>query len=253
MARLKDREKALSLRKQGMSYGQIKKILKISKSTLSLWLRGHPLSKQKIRELRDWNEQKIEKYRETMRQKRETRLDQFYKEQKSLLFPFSKRELFLTGLFLYWGEGSKSHLTDISLSNNNSSIIRFFINWLVKSLLVPESNLKIQLHLYNDMDINKELGFWSRILNIPLAQFYNPYIKKTSSVRINHKGGFGHGTCNVRIGDVRLTEKIQMAIRAITNKYDKCARSSTAEQGPYKTKVAGSIPAVRTRGRLAQW
>lgn len=221
MARIRDREKALSLRKQGMSYSQIKKILKVSKSTLSLWLKNYPLSKQRIRELRDWNEQRIEKYRETMRQKRETRLDRFYKEQKKLLFPFSKRELFLAGLFLYWGEGSKSHLTDVSISNNNPSIIRFFINWLTKGLLVPKKNLKIQLHLYNDMNINKELKFWSRISSIPLAQFYHPYIKKTSSTRINHKGGFGHGTCNVRIGGARLTEKVHMAIKAISNKYDK--------------------------------
>lgn len=221
MARLRDREKALSLRKQGMSYSQIKKILKVSKSTLSLWLREHPLSKQRVRELRDWNEQKIEKYRETMRQKRETRLNQFYKEQKELLFPFSRRELFLAGLFLYWGEGSKSHLAEVSVSNNDPSIIRFFINWLGKSLLVPKERLKIQLHLYNDMDIDKELDFWSRMLNIPLNQFNRPYIKKTSSVRINHKGGFGHGTCNVRIGGARLAEKVHMAIKAIANKYDK--------------------------------
>jgi len=221
MARFKDREKALILRKRGLSYSQIKKALKLSKSTLSLWLRDYPLSKQRVRELRDWNEQRIEKYRETMRQKRETRLNQFYGEQKKLLFPFGKRELFLAGLFLYWGEGSKSHLTDISISNNDPSIIKFFINWLIKNLLVPKEKIKIQLHLYNDMDINKELKFWSRISNIPLTQFNHPYIKKTSSTRINHKGGFGHGTCNVRVGGARLAEKVHMAIKAIADKYSK--------------------------------
>lgn len=79
MARFKDREKALILRKQGMSYSQIKKILKVSKSTLSLWLRNYPLSKQRIRKLRDWNEQRIEKCRETKRKKKEERLKQFYR------------------------------------------------------------------------------------------------------------------------------------------------------------------------------
>jgi len=96
MARFHDHNKALILRKRGMSYSQIKKILKVSKSTLSLWLRNYPLSKQRIRELRDWNEQRIERCRETKRKKKEERLNQFYKEQKKLLFPFNKREFYLS-------------------------------------------------------------------------------------------------------------------------------------------------------------
>lgn len=219
MARLKDHEKALALRKQGKSYSQIKKILGISKSTLSYWLREYPLSKKRIRELRDWNEQRIEKYRETMRRKREKRLEQFYKEQKKLIFPFTKRELFLAGLFLYWGEGSKCQPTMLSISNTDPSAIKFYIVWLTKSLKVPRKKLKVQLHLYKDMDIKKELQFWTTILGIPYEQFTKPYIKKSFSKRINHKGGFGHGTCNVGIGDARLSERIIMTIKAIGDRY----------------------------------
>lgn len=221
MARFRDHEKALILRKQGMSYSQIKKRLKVGKSTLSLWLRNYPLSKQRIRELRDRNEQRIERYRETRRRKKEERLERFYKEGKKIIFPLSKREIFLVGLFLYWGEGLKSHSAELSISNTDPSIAKFFINWLTKSLLIQREKIKIQLHLYTDMNINKEMNFWSKTLNIPLIQFTKPYIKKTSSARINHKGSFGHGTCNVRIGNARLSEKILMIIKAITNKYNK--------------------------------
>lgn len=221
MARFKDREKALILRKQEMSYSQIKNILKVSKSTLSLWLRNYPLSKQRIRELRDQNEQRIEKYRETRRKKREKRLKQFYREQKKLIFPLTKRERFIAGLFLYLGEGSKSQPTILSVSNTDPSIIKFFIHWLIKNLSIPKEKIKIQLHLYNDMDIGKEVQFWSKILDIPHNQFAKPYIKKNSSKMINHKGGFGHGTCNASIGDARLSEKILMSIKAITDQYGK--------------------------------
>ncbi len=221
MARLKDHEKALALRKQEMSYSQIKKILRVSKGTLSCWLRNYPLSEQKIRELRDWNEQRIEKYRETMRKKRDLRLKQFYKNQKRLIFPLNKREIFLAGLFLYWGEGSKNQSTQLSISNTDPSVINFFIIWLVKYLNVPKRKLKVQLHLYKDMNIKNKIIFWSKTLNIPLSQFTRPYIKKTSSIRINHKGGFGHGTCNIRIGNARLAEKIHMAIKVIFDKYNK--------------------------------
>jgi hypothetical protein len=109
----------------------------------------------------------------------------------------------------------------LSISNTDPSIIKFFICWLTKNLSVPREKIKIQLHLYNDMDIRKEVQFWSKTLNIPLNHFSKPYIKKTSSIRINHKGGFGHGTCSVSIGNARLSEKILMGIKAITDQFNK--------------------------------
>ncbi len=223
MARLKDREKALSLRKQEMSYSQIKKILGVSKSTLSDWLRKFPLPEGKIKELQQqgWekSEASRERFRNTMRRKREKRMEKIYEIQKKLILPLSKREFFIAGLLLYWGEGTKYRRDRLSVSNNDPSVIKFFIYWLNKSLSVPKKNIKVELHLYNDMNINEEMQYWSKILKIPLSQFAHPYIKKTSSRRINHKGGFGHGTCNARIGNVPLAEKVFMSIKAISNRY----------------------------------
>jgi len=219
MARFNDHQKALALRKQEMSYSQIKDILKVSKSTLSLWLRNYPLSKEKINELRGQNEKRIEKFRGTMRQKRDKRLKGLYKEQKKNIFPFNKRELYLAGLFLYLGEGSKSKETTLSVSNTDPSIIKFFMTWLIKSQNISKNKLKIHLHLYKDMNILKEIKFWSNLLNIPASQFNKPYIKRTTIKNINHKGGFGHGTCNISIGNARLTEKILMGLKTISDYY----------------------------------
>ncbi|MFA5084103.1 MAG: hypothetical protein WC475_01810 [Candidatus Paceibacterota bacterium] len=221
MTRFKDREKALILRKQGKSYSQIKKSLGISKGTLSYWLKDYPLSEQRIRELRDWNEQRIEKCRETKRQKKENRLKEIYKIQKRLILPLNNREIFLTGLFLYWGEGTKAQPSRLSVSNSDPSMIKFFIVWMEKSLKISKTKLKIHLHLYRDMDIKKAAQFWSKTLNIPNKQFAKPYIKKSFIRNINHKGGFGHGTCNVKINDARLSEKIFMGIKAISDSYNK--------------------------------
>jgi len=222
MARFKDHEKAIILRKQGMSYSQIKKVLKVSKSTLSTWLKDYPLPEERVRQLRDWSEQRIERCRETKRRKKEKRLEGFYQEQKKLILPLNKRELYLAGLFLYWGEGSKSRMNSIlSVSNTDPAVIKFFISWLTKGLFVPKKKIKILLHLYKDMDVKEEIKFWSKTLNIPFDQFTRSYVKKTSSIRINHKGEFGHGTCNIRIGNARLSEKILMALKAISDKYNK--------------------------------
>lgn len=211
--------KALELRQQGMSYSQIKNILKVSKGTLSCWLKDHPLPKERIRQLRDINELRIEKFRETMKDKKDKRLDAVYQIERKNIFPINKRELYLCGLFLYWGEGTKTHSADLNVSNTDPAIIKFCIVWFNEVFDIPKTKLKIYLHLYEDMEIEKETKYWSDVLEIPTNQFVKPYIKKSLLKNITHKGGFGHGTCNVKIGDARLTEKVIMAIKAIRENY----------------------------------
>jgi hypothetical protein len=219
MSRFKDKEKAIALRKQEMSYSQIKAILGVGKGTLSSWLKNYPLSKERISQLSWKNDRRIERYRETMKNKREKRLKEFYNEQKNKIFPLTKRDLFIAGLFLYWGEGGKTLPSSLTLSNTDPSLINFFIDWVINHLDFPKEKIHIKLHLYYDMDIKKETNFWSKKINISKKQFKNPYIKQTNFKAINYKRSFGHGTCNVQIGDARLCEKILMAIKAVSDKY----------------------------------
>ena len=218
MALKEKREQALALRKQEISYSEIKKVIGVSKSTLSYWLRDYPLSREKINELRGNNEKRIEKYRETRRKTKEKRLYKYYIEQENNIFPLSKRDIFIAGLFLYWGEGSKAMSKEVFVSNTDPSVIKFFIKWMAIAFKIPRSKLRFRMHFYDDMDIKKETAFWVKILKVSEKQFSNPYIKKTSSLRINEKGSFGHGTCNAGIYSARLSEQILMAIKVVSGK-----------------------------------
>lgn len=217
MARIKDREQALNLRSKGMSYSQIKEVLRLSKSTLSLWLRNYPLSKEQIDNLRGKNPKRIEKFIETMRLKRKKRLHATYSTQKGSLLPLSKRELFIAGLFLYWGEGAKTQGA-VSINNTDPKMLKFALFWINTILKVPKSKIKVYLHLYNDMNINKEIDFWCKILDIPSKQFSKPYIKSSSRENLTHKG-FGHGTCGLLVNNTLLKERVMMAIAAIADNY----------------------------------
>jgi hypothetical protein len=221
MARLKEKQKAIGLRKEGMSYSQIKEILKVGKGTLSAWLKDYPLSEERIRELRDFNEKRIERCRETKRKKKELRLNDFYKQEKSKIFPLNKKELYLAGLFLYWGEGAKTCEVRLVISNTDPAIIKFFMFWLEKYWKVPREKFKVHMHFYVDMDIAKEINFWSKELNISEKQFIRPYIKESSIKKINHKRGFGHGTCNLTVGDARLSERVLAGLKVIGEYYIK--------------------------------
>jgi hypothetical protein len=219
MAKYDLRQKALDLRKVGQSYTQIKQALGVSKSTLSLWLRGHPLSKERIRLLRDVSEVRIEKFRQTMSAKREQRFADACDVEKANLIPLSDRELYIAGLFLYWGEGLKDLRYSIALYNTNPQMIKFALYWYTKTLLIPRQKIKIKLHLYRDMDVEDQQRFWSKALSLPISQFANPYIKAVSKTGLNHKGGFGHGTCSLVVHDVLLKEKIMAGIKAVADYY----------------------------------
>ena len=215
MARKKDKQKAITMRKQGMSYSQIKDKLKVSKSTLSGWLYDMPLSPDRIKELRDFSPRRIESYRNTMRLKKEARFSTVYKKVSKDIGSLSKRDLFIAGLFLYWGEGTKNKNASVEFTNTNPAMIKFFIKWL-ELLNIKKERLKIKLHLYSDMNVKKGIAFWSKELKIPISQFSKPYIKKTYLKSISYKTGFGKGTCCIIYHNRDLREYILMGLKYIS-------------------------------------
>lgn len=222
MARFKDRQKARELRMTGKTYSQIRQILGVSKSTLSDWLKSFPLTQEQLELLRTTQKHSrylaIEKTRIIKQQKREARIQATYTDQKKRWLALNQRELELAGLFLYWGEGNKRLNGSVMLNNTDPKVLKFAKYWLRHGLLVPEDKIKVDLHLYSDMDIQYEMSYWSKKLQLPLSQFRKPYIKESTRTFVEHKG-FGHGTCGLVVNDVLLKEKIMMAITALADCY----------------------------------
>ncbi len=220
MAKYELKQKAIKLRLKGLSYNQIKSQIQVSKSSLSLWLKDYPLSEERLRALRDFSEIRIEKFRQTMLAKQEKRFTEAYNREKISHLPLSRKELFIAGLFLYWGEGMKGIKRSLGLYNTNPQIVKFGLFWYTKILGVPRKKIKVHLHLYSDMNIAEEINFWSNELNLPLSQIRRPYIKQTKKTSISYRGGFGHGTCGLLFSDVRLKIKILAAIKAVADYYE---------------------------------
>jgi hypothetical protein len=212
------KSEAITMRRKGASYSQIRENIKVSKSTLSLWLRDLPLSDKRIRELRDFSEIRIEKYRETRRKKRESRWDGVRVAAEKTLGSLSERELLIAGLFLYWGEGTKTTPHLVCVSNTDPVMLRFFIRWLTL-LGVPKKRLRVKIHLYKDMDVQKEQKYWSKILNIPLAQFRKPYVKSSNQSGLSYPQRFKHGTGNVMFGNRDVAERVSMSLDYIRSMF----------------------------------
>ncbi len=220
MTKINERRRVLALRKKGKTYSEIRRIIRVSKSTLSIWLKSYSLSEKQLLRIKKIKYKAIERFRETMKKKRKKRLANYYKEIKHKLLPFSKKNLFIAGLFLYWGEGNKASSHTISINNNDPGVLKFTKYWYSKALDINEKNMKIYLHLYKDMNIIKEIDYWSKQLHIPKSQFIRPYIKESKKSDIDQKG-FGHGTCGLVVHNTVIKEKILMGIESISDYYGK--------------------------------
>lgn len=214
------RQQAIDLRlKHSLSYTAIRRQLGVSKSTLSYWLKEHPLDASRILELRKEGWQKgeasRERFRNTMQAKREAQSQEIYRAQKARLATLSSEAWFTAGLMLYAAEGDKKQTGRIALANTDPKIIRFFIEWIDAFLDIPKSRIKAQLHLYENMDIDKEREFWKNELALTNSHLYKPQIRTLKPGSFTYQGSHRHGTCSIFISGVQKKQELMMGIKAL--------------------------------------
>lgn len=218
------RQKATDLRvNKNLSYTEIRKRLGVPKSTLSYWLREFPLSEERILELRrnGWKkgEAAREKFRSTMRKKKEEKAKEIYKQKFKEFKDISDDAFFTAGLMLYLAEGDKKVDSRINLANTDPEVIQFFIVWLDDFLDIDRNKIKIQLHLYENMDIVKEENFWRDVLSVDISQMYKTQVRKLKKSSFTYQGSHRHGTCSIYILGVESKRELMMSIRAFMDIY----------------------------------
>ena len=153
-----------------------------------------------------------------MVKKREDRLKKVFEKAQKNIGKLSKRDMFIGGLFLYWGEGTKASLYRLEMTNTDPSMLRFFLRWL-EIQNVDRLSVKVKLHLYSDMNIEYEEKYWSRELAISRKQFQKTQIKKTGSKSGVYKGRFGHGTCSVILDNRDMSEFTMKSLEHLQKVY----------------------------------
>jgi hypothetical protein len=123
----------------------------------------------------------------------------------------------LTGIILWWAEGTKSRLDKrwktarsypVELTNTNPAIIKIFVDFLRKELLVPNEKLRVQIQIHDgDNQIQLE-DYWSNITGVPLEHF-----NKTIVRPVGKKIGKSRGTCKVRFADKQIYLKLERLLK----------------------------------------
>lgn len=218
------REKAIELRlTHKLGYKAIAEQVKVSKSTLSRWLEDLPLSEERVLELRReaWGlgEAKRERFRQTMRAKRDEREHEIYLKQKKKFARISDQSMFVAGLMLYAAEGDKKSRADVAFTNTDPILVLFFIQWAIRFLGFPKEKFRIQLHLYENMDIKAEELFWIRHLGLSRKQLWKSQVNALRPKSFSYRDTSRHGTCKLYAGSVLKKAEIKLSIQAFFDTY----------------------------------
>ncbi len=185
----------MQLRGKGYSYTYIQEKTKLSKSTLSHLLRYVPYvpneyTKKTIgRALAKSGESKAKSKRDSLVSAR--------KNADNDLGRITERDIFMLGIGLYIGEGSKTQDL-VRLVNADPKVVRLFIKWLA-SLGYPIENLSIRIHLYPNSDITRAETYWRQETKLSATQFQSACIDRRAGKNRRRSGTHKNGTAHVTV------------------------------------------------------
>lgn len=188
---------ALQLRKSGYSYSLIVKRTGVAKSTLSYWFRKIEYRPNKLVLKRI--KESVLKSSKVLRDRKIRNIkiakDFAFKELGKL----SRRDLWLMGMGLYLGEGAKNKTQMVRIMNSDPEVVKFAIVWFKEICGLETENLRLTIHTYPDLNVEKTLKYWSNITGIPRNQFRKTHIDYRKGKSKKNVGKSPYGTAHVTV------------------------------------------------------
>jgi len=167
---------AVKLRRAGFSYSKIFKEVKVSKSTLSHWLRDIELTPKQKEKLLKSREKSRYAGAKAQQLKRIKSTEEIITASKKEFYSLIKNPLFLVGLCLYWAEGDKHKQEKVKFTNSDEKMISLMMKWFREICNVPEEKFRIALHIHNLYTTKNIKRYWSEITEVSERQFQKIYI-----------------------------------------------------------------------------
>lgn len=192
---LEFRERAVQLRKRGLSYGEIRKVIPVSKSSLSLWLKHIRLSPAHRQRLYTKKILVLARGAPSQKERRRKEVDAIIaKARAEIATPISKESFRLFGAALYWAEGTKGK--NFEVTNSDPILIAFMVKWFKNIFGISPQRLKARLNIYPQQKERDVKRFWSSLTGIPLENFGKSFVKPRSK---------GYKKNNLYYGTIKIT------------------------------------------------
>lgn len=197
---------ARDLRQSGKSLSQISCALEVSKSSISLWCQDIILTSEQIKNLRKNNRGRALGALSN-KLKREKEIILIKTSAKNEIKPLNSSDserLKDIGTVIYWAEGTKKHVVDIT--NSDPQIIKIAMLWFRKICQVDDKQFHPSIYYHQGQNEKEIKEYWAKITNIPLSQFYKSIFKKEGTG--HRKNLLYNGTCKIRINNCDLLHRI---------------------------------------------
>ncbi len=224
MAHIYKKELAQKLRKEGLSIKEISKKIKSNKSTVSYWCRDILLTKEQLGRLQD--KQKafgMKAILAVAEKKRKQRIEDtaLHTERGAQdVGVITKRDLFMLGLALYWGEGYKKGSAETGFTNSDPFVIKMILRWFTECYGIQKEDfiLRVSINQLHEERIDDVVNYWAQITHLPIGQFTKPSLIKTKTVKVyaNHNQHFGTLRVKVRRG-TNLRRRILGSLKHLEN------------------------------------
>lgn len=222
MAKMRERERAQQLRKHGESIGIIARKLQVSKSTVSYWCRGIVLNDAQIDALAHHQKTAgaaaLFRAAEKKRQERQVDISTQSKVGGQDVGSLNRRDLFMLGLGLYWGEGYKHGNDELGFTNSDPDMVLVYLQWLKNVYGVQKQRVTLRvsinaLHRHREKSI---VSYWSRVTGIPQKQFTKTSFISTAAQKHYANPNKHYGTLRIKVrGGTQLRRRILGSIAAV--------------------------------------
>jgi hypothetical protein len=208
---------AVDLRRMEKSYSEIFREIGVSKSTLSNWFSHFKFSQEVTSRLIQLRAADSSNRIMLMNAACKAKLEQKYDELKNAArleyIKLRKQALFLVGLSLYWGEGSKTHNNRVSIINSDPDMLCVAVNFFRDVLLVHPEKIRAELFIHSDLKEDVAKKYWSKKLKIDSTNFIKTQILPSRAIRTKRK--MEHGLCTVYCSNTELSIKIRVWIEEL--------------------------------------
>lgn len=219
-----EKERAIVLRKQGLSYGEILKEVPVSKASLSLWLQDIELSHgQRERLEKKWEVARVKGgiKRHLMRME-EWRL--IREKAASEVEKLSKKQRWISGVMLYWAEGAKEkehgQSTDIKFSNSDPRMLIIFQSWLNEFFNVSKDKPRYELYIHKRADWENAQLFWIKALAIKPGRVQVYFKPHNPNPKRKNVGLQYHGLIRISVPkSIKFVRRIDGWIAGVVNKW----------------------------------
>ena len=205
------REQAVQLRLQGVSVRDIATQLKVSKGTVSIWVRDVQLTEAQIETLKEKQRHNSGRIKGAQANRERFKTLRIGYQAAGRENAKAGRPLHLAGCMLYWAEGAKSP-NNVYFVNSDPNMMRLFMRFLREELSIADELMTICIHCHTqDLEEQQRIeDYWLTVLALTRTSLRRTLFKQGSE---KSKRVLQNGICTVRVHRVEYVQHIYGAIQ----------------------------------------